>query len=207
VDGVVTSEGPVAARWVVDASGRRHWSARRLGSPVHRVSARLIASWGHLCAPPAGEDREPLLRADDDGWTWTARVGAGRWAWVRLDATGRGRLRGAPDGTVSTRPLGADVTWRRAAVTAAPGLLVAGDAAGVLDPASGSGVLRALVSGAVAAASLVEVAAGRSDEAAVAHGYRRWLAAWFRDDVHRLEELYRRLPCWPGLPSPGDGPA
>jgi hypothetical protein len=47
----------------------------------------------------------------------------------------------------------------------------------------------------------VEVAAGRADEAVVAAGYRRWLADWFAADVHRLDLLYRLLPCWPGIRS------
>jgi 2-polyprenyl-6-methoxyphenol hydroxylase-like FAD-dependent oxidoreductase len=142
-----------------------------------------------------------LLRADDDGWTWTARVGSACWAWVRLDASGRGRLRNAPCSD-TTGPFGADVTWRRAAVPAVPGLLVAGDAAAVLDPASGSGVLRALVSGAVAASSIGETLAGRIDESTLVAAYERWLADWFAADVQRLDRLYRLLPCWPGVLMP-----
>ena len=48
VDGVLTDDGPLPARHVIDAGGRRHWSSRRLAAPVERVSPRLIASWGHL---------------------------------------------------------------------------------------------------------------------------------------------------------------
>jgi flavin-dependent dehydrogenase len=199
VDGVVTGTGSVRAGHVVDASGRRHWSARVLRHPVHRVSHRLLASWGHLHGPDAGPVGPPLLRADPEGWTWTAQVGPKTWAWVCLDVTGRGRLR-PPPGRVRlvAGPFGADVTWRQADVTAAPGLRVVGDAAGVLDPASGSGVLRALVTGAVAGTSVVDVVTGRARESEAVAGYRRWLAEWFRADTRRLDELYRTLPGWPG---------
>ncbi|MET0764040.1 MAG: tryptophan 7-halogenase [Blastococcus sp.] len=202
VDGVLTDSGRIAAGHVIDASGRRHWSARRLGFPVHRVSRPLIASWGHLTGRWPERDDAPLLRADPTGWTWTARVGAGTYAWVGMDVTGSARLRDAPAHpaglTVTGGPSGADVTWRRAAIPAAPGLLVAGDAAGVLDPASGSGVLRALVTGSVAARAVVDVRAGRLAEPHVVAAYRRWLAAWFRADVARLDELYRVFPDWTG---------
>ena len=202
VVGVLTATGPVAARHVLDASGRAHWAARRLGLPVHRVSPRLIASWGHLTGRWPERDDAPLLAADATGWTWAARVGEDTYAWVGLDVPGRNRLRIPvhPAGlTVRGGPSGADVTWRRAAVVAAPGLLVTGDAAGVLDPASGSGVLRALVTGTVAARAVVDVRAGRLAEAHVVAAYRRWLADWFRADLARLAELYRVFPGWPGL--------
>ena len=204
VDGVRTDDGPLPARHVIDAGGRRHWSARRLAVPVERVSPRLIASWGHLDGDwPAREDA-PLLRADADGWTWAARVGPRRYAWVGLDVTGAARLRPPPARpaglTVAHGPYGADVTWRRAAVPAAPGLLLAGDAAGVLDPASGSGVLRALVTGTVAARAVADVRLGRLPEQHVIAAYRRWLSAWFRADVARLDGLYRVFPGWPATP-------
>jgi flavin-dependent dehydrogenase len=200
VDGVITETGRVDAGHVIDASGRRHWAARALRHPVHRVTHRLLASWGHLQGPDAAPPGPPLLRADAEGWTWTARVGPETWAWVCLDVTGRGRLRPPPGSArVGSGPFGADVTWRRADVTAAPGLRVVGDAAGVLDPASGSGVLRALVTGAVAGTSVVDVVAGRARENEVAAAYRRWLADWFRADVRRLDQLYRALPAWPAV--------
>jgi flavin-dependent dehydrogenase len=200
VDGVLVDDGRLAARHVVDASGRRHWSSRRLAAPVERVSRPLIASWGHLEGRWPARDAAPLLRADAHGWTWAARVGPDRYAWVGLDVT-RAGLRNAPvcpaGLSVMRGPYGADVTWRKAAVAAAPGLLLAGDAAGVLDPASGSGVLRALVTGTVAARAVADVRLGRLPEQHVVAAYRRWLSAWFRADVARLDGLYRIFPGWP----------
>jgi flavin-dependent dehydrogenase len=203
VAGVLTDDGDLPTGHVIDAGGRRHWSARRLAAPVDRVSPRLLASWGYLEGRWPARDAAPLLRADDEGWTWTARVGPSTYAWVGLDVTGAGRLRRPPSGasglTVTRGPFGADVTWRRAAVPAAPGLLLAGDAAAVLDPAAGSGVLRALVTGTVAARAVADVRLGRLPEQHVIAAYRRWLASWFRADVARLVELYRVFPEWPAI--------
>jgi flavin-dependent dehydrogenase len=200
VDGVLTGSGTIAAGHVIDASGRRHWSAQRLDFPVHRVSRPLTASWGYLTGRWPDRDEAPLLRAGPTGWTWTAREGDGTYAWVGVDVTGPARLRGVPAHPEGLTPTGgrgaADVTWRCAAILAAPGLLLAGDAAGVLDPASGSGVLRALVTGTVAARAVVDVQGGRLPEPPVVAAYRRWLAAWFRADVARLDDLYRLFPDW-----------
>jgi flavin-dependent dehydrogenase len=203
VAGVLTDDGDLATGHVIDAGGRRHWSSRRLAAPVERVSPRLIASWGYLEGRWPDRDAAPLLRADAEGWTWTARVGPSTYAWVGLDVTGARQLRRPPEGstglTMTRGPFGADVTWRRAAVPAAPGLLLAGDAAGVLDPASGSGVLRALVTGTVAARAVADVRLGRLSEQHVIAAYRRWLATWFRADVARLDGLYRVFPGWPAV--------
>ena len=202
VDGVLTDHGHLTAGHVVDAGGRRHWSSRRLAVPVERVSPRLVASWGHLEGRWPAREGAPLLQADAAGWTWTARVGPRTYAWVGLDVSGAGRLRPPPDSPAGLRaargPSGADVTWRRAAVVAAPGLLLAGDAAWVLDPASGSGVLRALVTGTVAARAVADIRRGRLPEHHVIAAYRRWLSDWFRADASRLDRLYRVFPRWPG---------
>lgn len=203
VDGVLTGAGRLAAGHVVDASGRRHWSARRLGLPVHRVSRPLVASWGHLTGRWAERDDAPLLSADRTGWTWTARVGPDTYAWVGVAVTGADRLRAAPlrpEGVAAAGdPAGVDVTWRCVALSAAPGLLLAGDAAAVLDPASGSGILRALVTGTVAARAAVDLRAGRVPETQVVSAYRRWVVDWFRADVTRLDRLYRVFPGWTGV--------
>lgn len=199
VDGVHTSRGRLDAGWVVDASGGRHWSARVLRLPVHRVSRPLVASWGYL-AGSWPERAVPHLRADRTGWTWTAPVRPDVHAWVRLDVGGRGPLPGPPPHPGHLQPVtgphAATVTWRSIPVPAVPGLLVAGDAAGVLDPCSGSGVLRALVTGAVAGRAVVDVARGLLPEVAALAGYRRWLADWFRADVARLDERYAVFPGW-----------
>ncbi|MCZ2826537.1 MULTISPECIES: NAD(P)/FAD-dependent oxidoreductase [unclassified Modestobacter] len=199
VDGVHTSRGWFPAAWVVDASGGRHWSARALSLPVHRVSRPLVASWGHL-AGSWPERAVPHLRADRAGWTWTAPVRPDVHAWVRLDVRQGAGLPGPPPHPGHLQPVtgphAATVTWRRATVPAVRGLLVAGDAAGLLDPCSGSGVLRALVTGAVAGRAVADTLRGLLPEEAVLDGYRRWLADWFGADVARLDQRYALFPDW-----------
>jgi flavin-dependent dehydrogenase len=205
IDGVLTNRGPVSAAHVIDASGRRHWSARRLGTGVHRLSRPLLASWGYVTGRCLGRDGAPLLRADHQGWSWTARVGDKTYAWVRLSLGGLRRLQERPAefaGMQSTDgPRGVDVTWCMARVTSAPGLLVVGDAARVLDPSSGSGVLHALVTGAVAARAVVDVRNGLLVEEQATTAYQQWLSRWFLSDVARLDVLYEIFPSWPGIRS------
>jgi hypothetical protein len=52
------------------------------------------------------------------------------------------------------------------------------------------------VTGTVAARAVVDIQGGRLPEPPVVAAYRRWLAAWFRADVARLDDLYRLFPDW-----------
>jgi flavin-dependent dehydrogenase len=215
VTGVVTATGTLSARVVVDAGGRRHWLDRQVGRSVRRVTPPLVVAHGHR--PRSAEDH-PRLRASPDGWTWEAPVTADTVSWARLSLrrAGAGGGRGADgwadapgatvrSGTPARRPRGADVTWRCAERAAGPGWFLVGDAAAVVDPTASHGVLRALMSGAVAARAIADRASGRVTEDQAAARYTRWVTDWFHHDVARLHELYRLFPAWPttlGTPPP-----
>ena len=200
IDGLKTSEGGVVeARFVVDAAGSRHWLARRLGLSIRHLSPRLIARFGYLKGTCRYRDSAPAIVADESGWTWTAKVRENLYHWTRLNLDGGwpestfvpGELRGlSPRG--SSR--GADVGWRVVEKPAGPGYFVVGDAAAVLDPASSHGVLKALLSGMLAAHLIVEVLVAGRGEGAVAAVHGDWVADHVARDVAELRSLYARLP-------------
>ena len=193
------------ARFVVDAAGGRHWLARRLALPLERRSPPLVTRYGYVdgVCPKRGE--APALVANSDGWIWTARVRRSRYAWVRLslrDTLGYhhrlppaelrgGRLR------QWGRVRGADVSWRLVVPAAGAGYFLVGDAAAVLDPASSHGVLKAIMSGMMAAHLIAQVARCRTNESVAAQGYNDWVADWFASDAAALRSLYARLPDSP----------
>ena len=88
---------------------------------------------------------------------------------------------------------GADVTWRRASPAAGAGWFLVGDAAFVLDPASSHGVLKALMSGRMAAHCIAAVAHGMASEGESVLHYNDWISHWFGADVARLTEHYAML--------------
>lgn len=202
VVGVATTEGPVLARWVIDAGGGTHWLARRLGIPLEEASPRLVARYGYVEGSCPERDDAPEIAADADGWSWSARVAPGRYHWTRLSFTPGDPQRDVPpEPLAGLRPVartwGADVTWRIVARPAGPGYLCAGDAAFVLDPASSHGVVKALMSGMMAAHAIAQARSGATSERAAAEGYAAWLRDWFRADATELIRLYRSLPFPP----------
>ena len=143
---------------------------------------------------------EPRIEADRDGWTWIAKVREDVYTWTRLDWSEPGTNGEAPSPLVPEMfegcpsresPRGADVTWRCAERMAGEGHFLLGDAAMVLDPASSQGVLRALLSGAIAAEFAARTLRGEAQERDLALSYDRGMKMRFHDARLGLRRLYR----------------
>jgi flavin-dependent dehydrogenase len=94
---------------------------------------------------------------------------------------------------------------------AGPGYFLVGDAAFVLDPASSHGMLKALMSGMMAAHLAADVIGSGACAGAVAERYDAWLTHWFRRDCEELRRRYAALGgAWSAVASDsaeGDAPA
>jgi flavin-dependent dehydrogenase len=204
VCGVDTSDGPVAAHMVIDASGRSRWLARALAIDCPAYSPPLVARYGYVTGQCPARDAAPLLTGAAAGWTWTANVGPDLYQWTHV-ALDNSKLAAdwlppefhgmTPDGGAR----GADVTWRLAAQAAGPGWFMVGDAAALLDPSASHGVLKALMSGLTAAHLAAAVLAGHAPQAEAAQAYQDWLGEWFALDVATLRGFYQQLgmACYP----------
>lgn len=197
LNGVMTSEGPVVARVVVDASGRSRWLGRALGVASPARSPRLVVRYGYVEGACPARDAAPALVGDDKGWTWTARVDEGKYQWTRLDFARLPDAEWLPDEFRALTPLsrsrGADVTWRMADEVARPGWFMVGDAAALLDPTSSHGVLKALMSGVMAGHLIAGVLQGKAPADEAARAYHSWVADWFEADIKNLSAFYRML--------------
>lgn len=205
VAGVRTANARIAAHWVVDAGGGSHWLARRYGIPLDYASPRMIARYGYARGTCPDRDAAPRIIADEKGWTWTAGIADGLYHWTRLSFAEDDPLHDRPPAEferlapVWSRPRGADVTWRMVREPAGPGYVCVGDAAAVLDPSSSHGVLKAIMSGMMAAHVIVEQMRGAATASASILAYTRWISGWFRADAEALTRSYRSLahpPAW-----------
>jgi flavin-dependent dehydrogenase len=197
LNGVMTSEGPVVARIVVDASGRSRWLGRALGVDSPARSPQLIVRYGYVEGACPMRDDAPALVGDDKGWTWTARVHHRKYQWTRLDFGGLANADWLPDEfrqlTPLTRSRGADVTWRMADHVAHPGWFMVGDTAAILDPTSSRGVLKALMTGMMAGHLIAGVLQRKVPADEAAQAYHAWMADWFEADIVNLSAFYRML--------------
>ncbi|MCE6977263.1 NAD(P)/FAD-dependent oxidoreductase [Pseudomonas frederiksbergensis] len=182
--GVLTDQGLLPADWVVDCSGQARWVARQLGIEYQIHSPRLLARYGY--ASGLLQEALPSLESDQYGWTWIAEIATQRFQWTRLTSLAqRNPKNWTPsllDRLCHEPSRGADMTWRIAKLTAGRGWLLAGDAAAVLDPSSSHGVLRALMTGMMAANAIAN---------GTITGYSEWLSDWFHHDMLQLRAAYR----------------
>src|SRR5262245_17413725 len=88
VAGVVSDGGALAARYVVDATGRRGWLAEQLGSGAEARGPRWVAWYGYAEGDCPAREAAPALTADAGGWTWVARVLPRLYQWTRLNFDG-----------------------------------------------------------------------------------------------------------------------
>jgi flavin-dependent dehydrogenase len=195
---IQTTDGIVAARVKVDATGRARWLGRALGIAAEARSARLFARYGYVEGECPSRDDAPALVADAEGWTWAACVRPRLYQWTRVTFNGeRTAADWLPDefaGMTRRGPArGADVTWRIAERVADADWFMVGDAAAILDPASSHGVLKALMSGMMAGHLITAIVQERAPAHEAAAVYHRWLTDWFAADAARLGEFYRQL--------------
>ncbi|MDT4965740.1 MAG: hypothetical protein QOJ64_477 [Acidobacteriota bacterium] len=205
VVGVMTADEIIRSRVVIDASGGRQWLARRLRLPITKASPRLMVRYGYAERSPAAVASEPFFISDQHGWTWIAPVKADLVAWTRLRFDdNNSNSNPLPESLQDSKQRGpvraADVTWRIATAAAGPGYFLAGDAASVVDPASSHGVLKAMMSGMMAAHLIIERAHRRVGEARASEIFSQWTQRWFEHDTRRLRQFYSTFPdCkeWP----------
>lgn len=215
-------EHPEHARWVIDASGPAGCLARGLGDRQPIPGLQHQAMWAHFegtgrLPPPRGH--QAWFIAQPNQWWWCFPLGPelASVGVVQLDAAGR---RTAPrrdfDAELATCPELLDVLgcnakrctpvrherdWSyRTRVTAGPGWLAVGDAAGFIDPVLSSGVMLAMHSAWHAATAIGSILDGRPEHEALAAyqaGYRemfddllRMVRFYYQQNLHRDEYFW-----------------
>lgn len=201
VIGIQTATGQLFCRHLVDASGNHGWLARQLGLGTQLYSPPLTALYGYKRGNV--EDSALGIFADRLGWYWAAHIGPQQYQWTRLYFAHDQRCRAsaAPASFASLacagKIQGADVTWRTCKQSAGNGWFLIGDAATVLDPGASHGVLKALMSGMMAAQCIVDAQAVPRHTNAISLQYHQWIMDWFQHDVEKMLEFYRAHPFPP----------
>ena len=199
--GLETTGGLLSAQFVIDAAGGSHWLARQLDLPIHYHSPRLIAHYGYVTGDCPAYDAAPAIVADAEGWTWIAKVRSQLYQWTRLLLTDQ-KLPQAwrPQALQGLEPYqktrAEDVTWRRVDQPAGSGYFLVGDAAMVIDPAASHGVLKAIMSGMMAAhliGKVVHQSSAEIEQQAIQY-YCQWMQDWFQQDISKLRSLYAEMP-------------
>ncbi|AEH11160.1 MULTISPECIES: NAD(P)/FAD-dependent oxidoreductase [Protofrankia] len=198
----VVVNGHLRARVVIGADGANSATRRALGIGPNPPEALAIAVRGYADAPSADRPPEQLIEMTDEGWpayAWSFPIGDGRanigYGMLRSkldelhgddDGGGRAVLHGtlarmladqpAYPGTLRAHHLPLS-TWRPRQPDGP--VLLAGDAASLINPLTGEGIYYALLSGSLAGQAAVTAAPGAAG-AAYRHALERELGRHLR---------------------------
>lgn len=196
--GIQSSCGPLYGKYIIDATGGRNWLSQQCNLPIHFESKKLTAFYGYTDTYGMTDEMFAFLEAESQGWSWTARIDASRFAWTALNfSQTKSKIAKIPLRLRQCNPVGkikgADVTWRLVPLSAGSGYFIVGDAAALLDPLSSDGVIRALMSGILATHCIYEIVQGKHPEHYATEFYRQWVYRLFQQKVIALKSFYSDL--------------
>jgi flavin-dependent dehydrogenase len=179
------------ARYVIDASGRAQLGARRIGAKRQFATEPLVARTGRLACVKAPRN-SASFSPEPDGWYWLAVDGDGSATWTRVTSHAREILTNESPliGDDSTR-CAFGVRWTLNRPLVRSGLLLAGDAASMLDPAAGQGVFKALNDGLAAAFTVLGIVQMGAEENLNLALYDQRLVATFEEQAAKLAAAYQ----------------
>lgn len=195
VRGVRTGSGQeIRSNYVIDASGYKCFAGRKLGFKKKFFSPPLV-TWTGVSEYTANSDElnTGIFQPAGDGWTWIAPESGHRCTWTRLAPKGRHDL--LPPAQLSHLPLLGKIKtynrrWQLFRPVCREGVLLCGDAAGIIDPAAGQGILNALLSGMMAAKAVNSITKNPSQEAFHLAMYDDWFLRSYMDKVEKLKGFY-----------------
>lgn len=199
ITGISTNQGALEADFFVDATGRNQFLARKMKINYTSDSPRLIAYYGYVQSKLRGTGPfdDPLMRWDNKGWTWIARISDDLISWNRLNVINDKIPLGwlpweLKDYRATCARKSAEVTWRIVNQVSNTNFFLVGDAAFVLDPASSHGVLKAIMSGTMSAYLINKVNTHKLSIDRAHTFYHSWLLDWYLKDVQKLRSIYER---------------
>ena len=191
--GINTDCGVIYSKVLIDASGRQHWLSKQMNIPLTNYSGKITVNFGYVTGDAVYDS--PIMSSIDDGWVWIAKIQPKFFQWIRLNFHKQIPYDWIPDNLKTLKKYGStrrmDLTWRLTSKPAGLGYFIVGDASSVLDPASSHGVLKALMSGMMAAHLISRIYDDSSVEEQSIEEYSKWIKDWFFHDVEKLKDLYR----------------
>ena len=203
------------ARQTVDASGQAALVARALGTREVIEGLKHRALWAHFEGAgglPPPREGQALLSAQPSHWIWVFPIGGGKTSVgvVQLESAGDGRaspersfddaIYAAPDvravlGRDACRvsPVHVERDWSyQVERVAGPGFLLAGDAAGFINPILSTGVMLAVHAGWHSGRTAFAVHSGAEEETRAYAAYQSHHQKLFGDLLRMVRFFYEQ---------------
>lgn len=199
VTGICTSSGKtIRGNYVIDCSGHQRIAGKKLKFKERFYSPPFVVWTGVAENIDASffETAKTQFIPAPNGWTWLAPEAPSRCTWTRLALKGEKDLcqPAELDKYGSTAELlVSNRRWRAFRPLVKEGIVLCGDAAGILDPAAGQGILNALWSGIKAGQCVGQCVSNAAMESFYLAQYDSWFIGQYEEKVEKLKEYYIRL--------------
>ncbi|MFV8343577.1 NAD(P)/FAD-dependent oxidoreductase [Flavobacterium sp. XS2P39] len=195
--GVTTDDGiEYFCDYVIDGSGRFHFSARELALKREYFSPPLVC-WSGVTKdilPEIFEKINTSFTSNGWSWTWLAPENNGNCTWTRLSLKGQSDFKPPKllEEFQNSTPIVFTMRWHLFRPVAVRGLLICGDAAGVIDPAAGQGIFYSMLSAIAAIETIDRCLKSPESENAFLMEYDHWFVSQYMTKVDRLRDYYNK---------------
>lgn len=195
VIGIHTGSTKLYANYIIDASGKKAVAGKKLNFKRKFFSPPLLC-WtgvsGYFDKLPFDQNAAHFIPGKE-GWTWLAPQPPDLCSWTRL--SGKGEKSFLPPDELKDYPVigkihFGNMRWRLFRPICSEGILLCGDAAGILDPAAGQGIFNALFSGIVAGNIVASCLVDQDVASFHLAYYDNWFMEQFEIKVHQLRQYY-----------------
>ncbi len=198
VSGIVLAAGrQLNCSYLIDASGHKRFAGRYLNFEEQLHSPRLVCRTGNSFIPEDNprDKQTAIFTPGKQGWTWEAFSSSGYYTWTILAVkSGGSELANEPPAPHKAGDLrGGDMQWRVFRPVVCPGMLLVGDAAGILDPAAGQGILNGLLSGIMGAETVIKCIKQPPAANWYLTQYDTWYLELFNKKAEMLKKKYGEL--------------
>lgn len=183
---------PLQAKYIIDGSGRTRLLGKMLKFSEHFYSPELAVWTG--TATNLQQTFLTRFTPHQHGWTWYAPIAPDQCSWTRLslpedcDMLPPEEFRKEKASVVRM-----NIRWRVHRPLFNRHVLLCGDAAGIIDPGAGLGIMNALLSGIMAADAVVKALKDADNTEAIFQVYDDWYMNTYMSQVNQLYTHYRNL--------------
>jgi flavin-dependent dehydrogenase len=186
-------EKEIRTSFLIDASGYQRKTRHFLDLEEYFLSPPLHC-WTGVAESRTAQHMETAFVPRENGWVWVAPESPRRFTWTQVVTDKKKAFTPPfPDATAIGKPFVHNVRWRVFRPVCKKKVILCGDAAGMLDPAAGQGILNGLMSGIMAARCVTMSKAQPHLEAYAFMEYDQWFIEQFEEKVAALKNYYTEL--------------
>jgi len=195
--GVKTKSGiNVYSKYSIDGSGRKRIIGKKMKFYEKLYSPTLVAWTGISFTSECDfkDSQNAYFIPNKNGWTWIAQLENKSFYWTKLSSKKKADFSVPIELSKSHETIiskVANMRWRIFRPSCIEGGILCGDAACLIDPAAGQGILSALSSGIKAGQTAVACIKNQPLENLILAEYDSWCLNQFEQKVNQLQEYYK----------------